>query len=110
MNCGSAGVENQKEGRAVLRSVQTISSSILLLPPWDMLHLEKIRPEELGEKVRKEEGIDLKGCVLKEMIQWDCRVVGEEIRCFAVERLFRRCANGRTIEVTGLEKIGGEGR
>ncbi|PUU83216.1 hypothetical protein B9Z19DRAFT_1073274 [Tuber borchii] len=75
-----------------------------------MLHLEKIRPEELEEKVRKEEGIDLKGCVLKEMIQWDCRVVGEEIKCFAVERLFRRCANGRTIEVTGLERIGEEGR
>jgi len=55
-----------------------------------MLHLEKIRLGELEEKVRKEEGIDLKGCVLKEMIQWDCRVVGEEIKCFAVERLFRR--------------------
>lgn len=54
-----------------------------------MLHLEKIRLGELEEKVRKE-GIDLKGCVLKEMIQWDCRVVGEEIKCFAVERLFRR--------------------
>jgi len=101
-----------------------------------MLHLEKIRLGELEEKVRKEEGIDLKGCVLKEMIQWDCRVVGEEIKCFAVERLFRRygfnlllkprwgrglsyanrggggarCANGRTIEVTGLERIGEEGR
>jgi len=100
-----------------------------------MLHLEKIRLAELEEKVRKE-GIDLKGCVLKEMIQWDCRVVGEEIKCFAVERLFRRyefnfllklrwggaersyanrkggarCANGRTIEVTGLERIGEERR
>lgn len=32
----------------------------------------------------------LSKCQLVEMLQWDCQVEGEEIRCWPIERLFRK--------------------
>ncbi|KAL0639364.1 hypothetical protein Q9L58_001591 [Maublancomyces gigas] len=45
---------------------------------------------------------DLSKCPLVEILQWDCQVEGEQIRCWPIERLFRKCKDV-TVEVTAVE-------
>ncbi|KAL2006927.1 hypothetical protein VTN00DRAFT_9595 [Thermoascus crustaceus] len=62
------------------------------------------------EKRRKGGPIDLEKCALLEMLQYSCNPPAEGVpepgvvRCKPVVRLFRRCAQGLTVETTAWEK------
>ncbi|KAK4897131.1 hypothetical protein LTR27_005024 [Elasticomyces elasticus] len=61
-------------------------------------------------KVRKPP-VDLKQCALKELIQYECDLRGplddpkSKVVCDPVLKLFRKCANGLTVETTSWEDI-----
>ncbi|ODH34499.1 hypothetical protein ACO22_03098 [Paracoccidioides brasiliensis] len=56
--------------------------------------------------------VDLLQCPLMEMVQYSCNPPNKEvpapgiIECESVVRLFRRCANGLTVETTTWERSG----
>ncbi|EEA19190.1 hypothetical protein TMatcc_010262 [Talaromyces marneffei ATCC 18224] len=63
------------------------------------------------EKRRKGEPIDLHKCELMELVQYSCNPPEEGIlapgvvKCKPIVRLFRRCADGLTVETTSWEKM-----
>ncbi|KAF1989799.1 hypothetical protein K402DRAFT_349933 [Aulographum hederae CBS 113979] len=74
-------------------------------------------PTELSERVqshasgkRRKPPVNLEECKLMEMVQYMCDVENpRELRativCKPVTRLFRRCANGLTVETTSWEGL-----
>ncbi|KAF2400364.1 hypothetical protein EJ06DRAFT_530346 [Trichodelitschia bisporula] len=66
-------------------------------------------PQHVARDVRgKPRGVRLEDCPLSEMTQYRCDIVGREtsspsVRCEWFLRLFRRCADGLTVETTDWE-------
>ncbi|KAH9836028.1 putative mitochondrial export protein Som1 [Teratosphaeria destructans] len=60
---------------------------------------------------RRKEPVNLKDCALKELIQFECDIVGprrdprSKVVCQPILRFFRQCANGLTVETTSTEEV-----
>ncbi|KAB2568725.1 hypothetical protein BFW01_g384 [Lasiodiplodia theobromae] len=79
--------------------------------------VEAFPPEELAARVqfnaqgkRVKPPVDLEQCKLLEMVQYACDVENRNdprarITCRPLVRLFRRCANGLTVETTAWEDL-----
>ncbi|KAK7527507.1 hypothetical protein IWX49DRAFT_490466, partial [Phyllosticta citricarpa] len=79
--------------------------------------IEHFHPEELEARAQydakgryRKGGVDLEKCKLMEMLQYDCwperRVGGQPVvKCRPLVRLFRKCANGLTVETTSWEDL-----
>ncbi|KAK8197519.1 hypothetical protein HDK77DRAFT_20308 [Phyllosticta capitalensis] len=78
--------------------------------------IEHFHPEELEARVQyktdgryRKGGVDLEKCKLMEMVQYDCwperRGSGSVVKCKPLVRLFRKCANGLTVETTSWEYL-----
>ncbi|KAH7062663.1 hypothetical protein B0J12DRAFT_564042 [Macrophomina phaseolina] len=80
--------------------------------------VEAFPPQELSARVqydargkyRKGGPIELEKCKLLEMVQYACEVENRDdprgrVMCRPLVRLFRRCANGLTVETTSWENL-----
>ncbi|THC92297.1 hypothetical protein EYZ11_008247 [Aspergillus tanneri] len=73
-------------------------------------HVSIIR-KNFQERRRKGGPVELEKCKLMEMVQYSCNPPQDGIpkpgvvTCKPVVRLFRRCANGLTVETTAWEPI-----
>ncbi|KAJ5115722.1 hypothetical protein N7456_000070 [Penicillium angulare] len=73
-------------------------------------HVNIVRRNFL-EKKRKGTQIDLKECPLLEMTQYSCNPPQEalpqpgQVVCKPIVRLFRKCADGLTVETTSWEPL-----
>ncbi|KAK6441827.1 hypothetical protein LTR95_001936 [Oleoguttula sp. CCFEE 5521] len=58
---------------------------------------------------RRKQPVNLKECELKELVQYMCDLDGpkedpkSKVQCEPILRLFRKCANGLTVETTSWE-------
>ncbi|KAL1961417.1 hypothetical protein VTO42DRAFT_145 [Malbranchea cinnamomea] len=67
-------------------------------------HLQIVQ-EGFKPKRRKGKPLDPFQCPLYEVKQYSCHPVSpRQIQCRTILRLFRKCANGVTIETTALDK------
>ncbi|KAK2759939.1 hypothetical protein FQN54_002675 [Arachnomyces sp. PD_36] len=63
---------------------------------------------------RRKDPIDLEKCKLMEMVQYSCNPPTEPppgpgvVHCKPIVRLFRRCAQGVTVETTAWEGLRGD--
>ncbi|KAK7542651.1 uncharacterized protein J3D65DRAFT_614511 [Phyllosticta citribraziliensis] len=78
--------------------------------------IEHFLPEELEARAQfnakgryRKGGVDLEKCKLMEMLQYDCwverRVSQPFVKCRPLVRMFRKCANGLTVETTSWEDL-----
>ncbi|KAF2757657.1 hypothetical protein EJ05DRAFT_501184 [Pseudovirgaria hyperparasitica] len=72
----------------------------------------QILPQRINQTFdgkRRKQPLDLSQCQLMKMIQYNCDVENKytpkaAVTCHEVLRVFRRCANGTTVETTAWEK------
>ncbi|PGH14973.1 hypothetical protein AJ80_05736 [Polytolypa hystricis UAMH7299] len=80
-----------------------------VFPSSDLPHRVQITNTSFKEKRRKTT-IDLKECPLFEMTQFSCNPPSEKppepgvVNCKAIVRLFRKCADGLTVETTAWDR------
>jgi len=79
--------------------------------------IEEFLPAQLEQKLQyttngklRKSPVELKKCKLMEMVQYMCEVSNRNdpnavVVCQPVVRLFRRCANGLTVETTAWEDL-----
>lgn len=79
--------------------------------------VEAFPAQELAARVQydacgkyRKGGIELERCKLLEMVQYACEVENRNdprgrVMCRPLVRLFRRCANGLTVETTAWEGL-----
>ncbi|KAL7270095.1 hypothetical protein RUND412_007209 [Rhizina undulata] len=74
-----------------------------IFPAEELPH--RLQTDVVTKRRRKVPVEDLSKCQLLELVQWDCQASRDHIRCWPIERLFRRCKDV-TVEVTAFEGAG----
>ncbi|KAK2738519.1 hypothetical protein FQN55_000500 [Onygenales sp. PD_40] len=88
-----------------------MSLPITSFPSSALPHQVQLTSKGFVEKRRKGPPVDLSKCALLEMVQYVCNPPDEgvpevagQITIRPVVRLFRRCANGLTVETTAWDR------
>lgn len=84
-----------------------MTAPVEAFPAWQL----PVRVQFTPDGKRRKIPVDLRQCKLKEMVQYACELQGtpgnpkSKVVCEPIVRLFRRCANGLTVETTAIEDM-----